>query len=65
MVCICNGVTENEILRILKRGARDLGDVKKITLASSSCGRCKSEIEAVMARYLSSKTPDLQQNIDF
>jgi len=65
IICICNGVTEKEILRILKRGARDLGDVKKYTLASASCGRCKPEVEALLDRHFSSKTTDLQQYIKF
>ena len=58
-------VTESEILQVLKKGARDLGEVKKFTLASTSCGRCKVETEAVVKRYLDSKNIDLQQNIDF
>jgi len=64
-VCLCNGVTEEEILRILKRGAKDLAEVKEFTLAASSCGRCKSEVETITNSYLSNKTTDLQQYIEF
>jgi nitrite reductase (NADH) large subunit len=64
-VCLCNGVTAGEILKILKKGARDINDVKKFTLASASCGRCKVEVEAVMAHYFSNKSSDIQQNMDF
>ena len=65
LVCLCNGVTETAILRILKRGAKDLDDVRKFTLASSGCGKCKGAIEVIMEHYHRNKTSDLQQNIDF
>jgi len=65
LICICNLVTESEILQILKKGARDLEDVKKFTLASTSCGRCKVETEAIVKRYFDNKHLDLQQNIEF
>ncbi len=65
LICLCNGVSEKEILSVLKRGARDLEKVQKFTRASAGCGRCKSEIEAIINNYCSSKAPDLQQNINF
>ncbi|MEK7719882.1 MAG: (2Fe-2S)-binding protein [Bacteroidota bacterium] len=65
VVCVCNGITENEVLRILKRGARNLEDVKKLTSAATGCGRCKSESEAIVKQFIESKAPDLQTNIDF
>ncbi len=65
LVCLCNGVTETAILSILKKGARDIDEVRKFTLASSGCGKCKGEIEAIMKHYFTNKTVDLQQNIDF
>ena len=65
LLCLCNLVSEKEILSVLKRGARNLEEVQKITLATTGCGRCKGEIEATINHYFSSKAPDLQQNIDF
>jgi len=65
IVCMCNGVTEKEILRILKRGARNLEDVKNFTSAATGCGKCKSETEAIVQQFNKSKSPDLQTNIDF
>jgi NAD(P)H-nitrite reductase large subunit len=65
LICLCNGVTEKEILQILKRGAKDLEDVKNFTLASSGCGRCKGEVKGIIEYYFSTKTIDLQQNIEF
>jgi len=65
IVCVCNEVTEKDVLRILKRGARNLEDVKKFTSAATGCGRCKSETEAIVQRFNEGKSPDLQTNIDF
>jgi bacterioferritin-associated ferredoxin len=64
-VCACNGVTKNEIVRVLKKGARDYNEVKEFTLASAGCGKCKSEVLAVIVSYLEKKNPDLQYNLDF
>ena len=65
VVCQCNGVTETEILRILKKGAKNVDEVSKITLASTGCGRCKGEIIMITNSYLSNKKPDIQRHIDF
>jgi NAD(P)H-nitrite reductase large subunit len=65
IVCQCNGVTRNEVLKVLKKGARNFDDVKKFTLASTGCGRCKNEIETITNQYLRDKSPDPQQNIIF
>lgn len=64
-VCTCNGVTKNEILRVLKKGARNYNEVKGLTLASTGCGKCKSEVLAVINQYFENKIPDLQYNLDF
>jgi len=65
LVCLCNGVSDKDILGILKRGARDLDEVKKLTLATSGCGRCKGETEAIIHHYFSGKAPDSQQRLNF
>ena len=64
-VCLCTGVTEKEILQVLKKGAKNLEEVKEFKLASSGCGRCKGEVEALIDQHKKNKTIDLQQNIDF
>jgi NAD(P)H-nitrite reductase large subunit len=65
LICHCNGVTEYEILRVLKKGAKNFDEVSKFTLASTNCGRCKPEIVAITNRYFLGKKTDLQQNIEF
>lgn len=65
VVCQCNGVTENDIVKILKKGARHLEDVRKFTLASTGCGRCKADTESIVDHFMKLKKLDLQQNIEF
>jgi bacterioferritin-associated ferredoxin len=65
LVCLCNGVNEREILRLLKRGARDFDDVKKFTLASTGCGKCRREIETIVNQFFINIKNDSQQKIFF
>ncbi len=65
LVCICNSVSEKEIISILKKGAYSLADIQRFTPAGTSCGRCRKEIEALAANYLGSRKPDPQQRIEF
>ena len=65
LVCLCNGVTETEILSVLKKGAKDVDEVSQFTLASTNCGKCRGEIAAIANHFLSNKKPDLQRNIEF
>lgn len=62
---MCNGVSKSEILKILKKGADNLEDIKKFTLASSGCGRCKPEVEAILVSYLREKNRPLQGKFGF
>jgi NAD(P)H-nitrite reductase large subunit len=65
MVCLCNEVNEKEILNLLKRGARDLEDVKKFTLASTGCGKCRREVEDIVNQFFINKNIDSQQKINY
>ena len=65
LVCHCNGVTETEILSVLKKGAMNVDEVSKFTLASTNCGKCRGEIVAITNHFLINKKPDLQRNIEF
>ncbi|WP_291861862.1 bacterioferritin-associated ferredoxin [Marinilabilia sp.] len=48
IICICNRVTEEEIAKIVsKHPIALLQDVIIKTAASTSCGRCRSELESV------------------
>ena len=65
MICLCNGIAEKEILKLLKLGARDFEDIKKFTLASTSCGKCRREIESIVNQFFINKKNDAQQKINF
>ncbi len=65
IVCLCNGVKETEILHILKKGAQNVDEIAKFTLASTGCGKCRVEIKALLDHYLNSKKPDFQHKIEF
>jgi len=65
LVCVCNLVTENEILQVLKKGARSTADIQRITRAGTSCGRCLMEIDGIVEEFMQQKPDDAQQRIDF
>ncbi|MBN1821583.1 MAG: (2Fe-2S)-binding protein [Prolixibacteraceae bacterium] len=51
LVCLCNLVTEIELMEALKKGASSTGDIQKITSAGTTCGRCLPEIDALVENY--------------
>ncbi|MGE5394427.1 MAG: bacterioferritin-associated ferredoxin [Candidatus Saccharibacteria bacterium] len=65
LVCVCNVVTENEILQVLKKGARSTADIQLMTRAGTSCGRCLMEIDRIVEEFLAQKPDDPQQRIEF
>ena len=46
LVCACNGVTRSAILDC---GATDLEDVKRATRATTGCGGCAPQVQALLA----------------
>ncbi len=65
LVCLCNVVSEKEILTALKKGARSTSDIQKITRAGTSCGRCLVVIDALVEEFMSQVPADPQQKLDF
>lgn len=65
LICLCNLVTEKEILTALRKGARSTSDIQKITSAGTSCGRCLVAIDAIVDEFLLGLPLDPQQKIDF
>jgi bacterioferritin-associated ferredoxin len=65
LVCICNSVTEMEIRKILKKGARSTTDIQKLTIAGTGCGRCIREIDSLVENHLKNLKPNPQQKIEF
>jgi bacterioferritin-associated ferredoxin len=65
MVCVCNLVTESEILQVLRKGARSTADIQMMTRAGTSCGRCLMEIDRIVEEFLAQKPEDPQQRLEF
>lgn len=55
-VCGCNGVTKGTIVgAILEHGLTTFNEVKTITKAGGSCGKCRGMVEAILAHTLGDK----------
>jgi len=49
IVCHCNGVSEKEIVNVIKRKeATKLKHIQKLTGAGTGCGRCIPEIDRII-----------------
>lgn len=65
LVCLCNLVSEAEIMSALKKGARTTREIQQLTSAGTSCGRCLVQIDMMVEEYLASQPVDPQQRIGF
>ncbi len=65
IVCHCNGVTEKEIVRMIKRkGATKLEHIQKLTGAGTNCGKCIPVIDDLLEKHKPEKA-DPQLTFDF
>ena len=65
LVCVCNLVTEKEILQVLKKGARSTSEIQHLKRAGTSCGRCLMEIDRIVELFLEQIPDDGQKKIEF
>ncbi|MDP2113807.1 MAG: (2Fe-2S)-binding protein [Bacteroidota bacterium] len=65
LVCVCNMVSEKEILTALKKGARSTSDIQRSTKAGTSCGKCLMTIDRIVEEYLEQLPADPQRRIEF
>lgn len=65
LVCLCNFVTEDEIISVLKKGARSTEEVQEYTRAGTSCGKCLVVIDQIVSDFLSQIPEDPQTKLDF
>lgn len=54
IVCLCNFVSEKEVLKALRKGARSIPDMESLTGAASSCGRCRPALQQMINAHLES-----------
>ncbi|HCY40036.1 MAG TPA: hypothetical protein DHV48_01550 [Prolixibacteraceae bacterium] len=65
LVCICNMVSEKEILATLKKGARSTAEIQQATKAGTSCGKCLMTIDRIVEEFLEKLPADPQRRIEF
>lgn len=60
IICHCYEVTKEQIIdAIINKNAKTFDDVSKLTSAGLACGRCKSQIEALIRKYVKNDTKEI------
>lgn len=65
LVCICNMISEKEIVNELKKGALDVSDIQYATRAGTSCGKCITTIDQIIEEYQATQPQDQQGKLNF
>jgi len=52
IICSCKGVTKDEIIKAVRKGAATMLDIQAITKATTGCGRCKSVVSGILSKEL-------------
>lgn len=65
LICICNMVSEQEIISELKKGALDTSDIQYATRAGTSCGRCLTTIDRIVEEFHATQPTDPQGRLNF
>jgi len=58
-------VTEDEIIKALKKGAKSTEDIQFETRAATSCGKCLMTIDQLVEEYEMEAAINPQQKLDF
>jgi bacterioferritin-associated ferredoxin len=48
VICVCRGVTEDEICAVIAAGARTVEQVRLVCGANTGCGSCVHDIEELI-----------------
>ncbi len=64
LVCICNMISEKEIVNELKKGAKDTSDIQYATRAGTSCGKCLMTIDQIIEEHFATQPIDQQGKLD-
>ena len=56
-VCLCQGVTDQDIVAAVEAGASSLGDLQKQLGAATGCGACREYTERLLGSTLSQVLP--------
>ena len=49
-VCICNGLTERDVLRAVRDGASTVAEVHRISRTAPMCGNCTVRLREILAK---------------
>jgi bacterioferritin-associated ferredoxin len=63
LVCVCNFIPEKEILQAIEKGAATLEEIKELTGAGTSCGRCHPAINNLLETELPKQNNSLQHKL--
>ena len=63
LVCVCNFITEKEILSSIAEGATTMEDIKLFTGAGTSCGKCHPAIKELLAESQKTRQKDPQTRL--
>lgn len=50
-VCVCNAVTDSEVLSCAREGARTLADLRERLGVATDCGRCARHARALLREH--------------
>ncbi|PTN08085.1 (2Fe-2S)-binding protein [Mangrovibacterium marinum] len=64
LVCLCNMVSEQEIINELKKGAVDASDIQYATRAGTSCGKCLMTIDQIIEEHQLVQAQNPQGKLD-
>ncbi|PNV76126.1 (2Fe-2S)-binding protein [Leptospira inadai] len=54
-VCVCNQVSEEEIVSSIRRGNDTLGKLMQDTLCCTGCGTCRGKVTKLLADTLATR----------
>jgi nitrite reductase (NADH) large subunit len=57
LVCKCNSVSYQDILKAIENGAKTIEDIQKLTKASTSCGGCMVDVEMILSSKAKEQPP--------
>lgn len=57
-ICVCNAVSDKDIIEAVNNGAHDLATIQAELGASAGCGTCRDYTERLIKQTLSSSIPE-------
>ncbi|MBL4772437.1 MAG: (2Fe-2S)-binding protein [Alcanivoracaceae bacterium] len=57
-VCICHSVTDKDIKKSIRQGAKNLQDLKTMTGCATGCGSCADYAVEVLESYQKKSVPE-------